>query len=108
MLGILLLFFIGKYFYKLAEKFEKSKWGFAVLGIVTYYAGTAIYGIIYVVVYFSIYPDAYEDDINEWSLSLTAIPIGLTFAYVLYYLLEKNWKKNKKEEKSDINEIGTK
>ena len=34
MLGLVLLYWIGKYFYKLAEEYDKSKWGFAILGLV--------------------------------------------------------------------------
>jgi len=38
MLGLLLIYFIGKYFYDLAILHEKSKWGWAVIGVVSYYA----------------------------------------------------------------------
>ena len=106
MLGILLLFFIGKFFYKLAEKYEKTKWGYAILGIITYYAGTFIYGVAYVFIFFMMYPDAYEDDMNELLMSLTAIPIGIASAYLLYYLLEKNWKKNAEKDRVSIDDIG--
>jgi len=104
MLGILLLYFIGRFFYKLAEEYGKSKWGYAVLGVVTYYAGTFIYGIIYVLIYFANNPLALESDVdNDWTLRLTAIPIGIGFAYGLYYILERSWKKDKKEETGSIN-----
>jgi hypothetical protein len=43
MLGILLFYFIGKSFYKLAEIYDKSKWTFAVLGVATFFV--ANYGI---------------------------------------------------------------
>ena len=46
MLGLLLLYWIGKYFYKLAEAYDKSKWGFTILGIVVYYAGIVVLGLI--------------------------------------------------------------
>ena len=34
MLGLLLIYFIGKYFYDLAAEFEKNKWLYAILGVV--------------------------------------------------------------------------
>ena len=108
MLGILLLFFIGKYFYKLAEEYRKSKWGFAVLGIVTYYGGTFIYGIFYGIIYFAMNPEAFEDDIDTWTLRLTAVAAGIGFALILYFLLERSWKRNIAEKKTiDIDEIGS-
>lgn len=109
MLGILLLFFIGKFFYKLAEEFQKSKWGYAVLGVITYYAGTFIYGVLYSVIFFINNPDAFESDIDTWTLRLTAIPAGLGLAYLLYYLLKRSWEKSKEsnEESLNIDDIGT-
>ncbi|TDN87659.1 hypothetical protein DET49_111107 [Salegentibacter sp. 24] len=38
MLGLLLLYWIGKYHYRLAGEYDKSQWGFTILGIVAYYA----------------------------------------------------------------------
>ncbi|MBL4605948.1 MAG: hypothetical protein JKY02_09900 [Flavobacteriaceae bacterium] len=108
MLGVLLLFFIGKYYFKLAEKYKKSKWGYTVLGVVTYYGGTFIYGIIYGIIYFSMYPDAHESEVNNWTLMLTAIVAGLVSAFILYFLLERNWKKYEvvKDKTINIDEIG--
>jgi hypothetical protein len=40
MLGLVFIYFIGRYYYKLAENHNRSKWGFAVLGVATYYGGT--------------------------------------------------------------------
>jgi len=37
MFGIILIYWVGKYFYQLAIEFNKSKWGYAVLGLATYY-----------------------------------------------------------------------
>lgn len=46
MLGLVFIYFIGKYFYKLVEEFGKSKWGFVILGVVLYYGGVFLGGII--------------------------------------------------------------
>ena len=46
MLGILLIYFIGKSFYTLAETHNRSRWTFAIIGIVTYYASLFLGAII--------------------------------------------------------------
>ena len=46
MLGFILLYWIGKYFYKLAEKYQKSEWGYALLGIGSYYGGILLAGFL--------------------------------------------------------------
>lgn len=103
MIGIILLLIIGGLFYKLAEKYGKNKLGFGLLGVVIYYGGTFIYGIVYGIIYFTINPYASEDDLDITFLQLTAILAGIIFSFVFYYLFERNWKKNKKAEKRVIN-----
>lgn len=103
MLGIVFLIIMGRFFYKLAEKYNKSKFGYVVLGIVTYYGTSIIYGITYVLIYFMVNPDAHEDDISEAFLNLTGIPIGIGGVYLLYYFLERSWKRNKEKEIESIN-----
>ncbi|MFY0604788.1 MAG: hypothetical protein JXQ93_12690 [Flavobacteriaceae bacterium] len=108
MIGILLIFFIGKYFYKLAEQYEKNKWGYGILGVVSYYAGTMLYGLFYGIIYFSMYPDANEDSIDDLSFRLIAVVVGIVACVGLYFLLERNWKKNKKiDPKDSIDSIGS-
>lgn len=103
MLGIIFLFIIGKQFYKLAEEYSKSKWGFAILGIVTYYAGTFITAIIYGLIYFSMYPEASEESVETIYLTLAVIVFGILSSVILYFILESNWKKNQKVEKKAMN-----
>ena len=64
MLGLILLFWIGKYFYKLAEKYNKSEWGFAILGIVVYYAGIFMSSII-IGILLELFSPGSIDEINE-------------------------------------------
>lgn len=107
MLGILFLFFIGKYYYKLAEEYGRNKWGFAVIGVVTYYAGTFITAVIYGIIYFMMYPDASEESVDTVGLKLTVVILGLLSCVILYFILENNWKKAKEIPKKDrIQEIG--
>ena len=64
MLGLLLLYWVGKYFYKLAEEHDKSKWGFAILGVVSYYAGIVVFGFITGIV-MELTAPGYIDTIHE-------------------------------------------
>lgn len=104
MLGLILLYFIGKKFYELADEFEKSKWGFAILGIAFYYIGGLsllfILGILFEV--FS--PGSVSG--NEYSYSLFVIPFGLLTVYLLYIYLEKKWKRETPEIDNLIDKIG--
>jgi len=100
MIGLVLIYFLGKYFYDLANKYNKSEWGYAVLGVVTYYAGTIIGGIILGLVMVFFKGDI--DSINEIFLGLLAIPFGLVSAYLLYKYLEKRWLNPISEQYEDV------
>ncbi|MDY2587956.1 hypothetical protein [Winogradskyella aquimaris] len=104
MLGLILLYWIGKYFFKLAEEYNKNKWGFAILGVVTYYAGIIIFSFIFGIVIELTSPGAI-DNINETLLGLMMLPFGILSCYVLYKYLEKTWKKNLPV--NEIDQIGS-
>ncbi len=105
MLGLILLYWIGKYFYKLAEEYDKSKWGFAILGIVVYYAGTLIFGFGIGVIAEIISP-GFFDGFNETILGLIVLPFGILSCYLLYKYLDKTWKKNIPIKDELIDQIG--
>jgi hypothetical protein len=105
MIGVLLLYWIGKYFYKLAEKYNKNKWGFAVLGIVVYYGGIIVFGISFAIIAEIVSP-GFIDTANETALSLLSLPFGALACYGLYKYLKKTWKKNSPMIDDSINEIG--
>jgi len=104
MLGILLIFFIGKYFYELAQDYYKHRWLYGILGIAVYYLGTMIGGFIV-----AILSELFLWDLNfESTLTLTfiAFPSGLLFAGVFYFLLKRNWNNSVVEVKDEIQDIG--
>ena len=109
-LGILFIILIGQNFYILAQKHKKSKWGYAILGVVTYYGSTFFYGIIYSIFYLMRNPNSFEEALDSWTLRLTTVAIGLLTTYILFYLLKRSWSKNQKEEEKSVNidDIGTK
>jgi amino acid permease len=89
MLGLLLIYFAGKAFYDLADLNNKSKWGFAILGVISYYVGLALgaFGIGILMAY----TDKTLDSTGEFVISLCAIPIGILTCWLFYKILENRW-----------------
>ena len=104
MLGLLLIYFIGKKFYELAEIHNKSQWGYAVLGVLSYYLGTFIAGIV-LVIFMEVFGTNSIEDIDDFVLSLVALPFGLLICWGTYVLLERNWTKKKVNDNPDILDI---
>ena len=104
MLGFVFIFYIGKFFYKLAEKFDKNKWLFAILGIVVYYVGTFIGGVVIALT--NIISDFEVDWENNLVLGLIALPFGISAAYLFYYILKKQWEKSFVIVQDEIQDIG--
>lgn len=105
MLGLVLLYWIGKYFYKLAEEYDKSQWGFAVLGIVVYYLGTFAFAIVLLIIDL-IFSLGFLETMNERLIDFICLPFGLLSCYLLYKYLKKTWKKNDPRKNNSIDQIG--
>ncbi|MDO5969724.1 hypothetical protein Q4Q35_07880 [Flavivirga aquimarina] len=104
MLGLLLIYFIGKRFYDLSEEYSQNKWLYAILGIVIYYVGTFIVSIVLaVLIEFGIIDIDLE---NSFVIGLIALPFGIGAVYLFYILLEKKWKKAVVVVKDEISDIG--
>lgn len=104
MLGILLIYFIGKRFYDLSEEYNQNKWLYAILSVIVYYAGTLLIGFV---LGFLIALGIMEIDLeNSFMISIIAVPFGLAAVYLFYILLEKKWKKAVVIVKDEINDIG--
>ena len=91
MLGLLVIYWIGKWYYKLAEKHEKTKWGFAILGPVIYYAGSVI-GVVLIMLGFMVL--GYEEEfynINDRLLDFMGVPFGALACWGIYQLLKRRW-----------------
>lgn len=105
MFGLIFLYFIGKYFYNLAGDHDKSQWGFAILGVVSYYVGTFIAGIAFVIGY-ELFDFGSIDDLSDTVISLMGMPFGLLTCWGLYKILQRNWGKYEKFDENIIDEIG--
>ena len=104
MLRLILIFFIGKYFYELAQEYEKKRWLYAILGIVVYYAAGAVFGVILgladVILGLGIDWD------NSLGLNLLGLPIGIAADYIFYQYLKKTWEKERGNPADEIMDIG--
>ena len=102
MLGLFLIYFIGKYFYDLAEDHNRSKWGYAIFGVITYYFGTFIGGILLVI----LLGVATIEEMGDFLIGLIALPFGIALCTGLYYLLKRSWEKKASLSEDIIDEIG--
>ncbi len=102
MIGIILIYFIGKSFYALAVEHDKNKWLYAILGIVSYYAGTFLGGMIIAIVV-ELYSPGTIDSMNEMLLGIMALPIGLLICYLFHFILKRNWGTRQDEHKGPGN-----
>lgn len=106
MLGLLLIYFIGKWFYDLASEFNQSKWLFAILSIVVYYAAILIFGFVLGLLILLF--DWQINLENNFGINLLAIPIGLLADWAFYEFLKMRWKKKIVLVKDEIDDIGKK
>jgi hypothetical protein len=93
MLGIIFLYWVGKYYYKLAEKYNKSKWGFAILGVASYYSGILFASLLTGFV-LAFYAPELIDGINDTLLGILMLPFGFLMTFGLYKFLKMTWAKN--------------
>lgn len=91
MLGLFLIYFIGKKYHELADQFNKSKWGFAILGVVVYYFGTFLAGILFTILNELGVTDFFTD-LPGFAVSLFSLPFGILACWGVYKLLENMWK----------------
>lgn len=117
MIGLVLLYWVGKYFYELAKEYNKNKWKFTILGVVVYYAGIllssfilgTVMGIItqkYRYNFLEITFQGFIDNFNGILLGLLMLPFGFLSSYVLYKYLKETWKENNPTLKKMIEDIG--
>ncbi|MGK0389904.1 MAG: hypothetical protein ACI94Y_002649 [Maribacter sp.] len=105
MLGLIFIYFLGRSFYKLAELYGRSKWGYGILGIVIYYAGSMLGGLI-IGIFYAIYVgleniDNIENKLDGW-IGLLVIPFGLLFCWLAYKFIEYRFKKSLEENSVDL------
>lgn len=89
MLGLILIYWIGKSFYKLAEQYGKSEWGYAILGVIVFYAGQILLGILALA--FMGFEEALDGS-ADMALNLFGIVVGGLVCWGFYTFLSNRWK----------------
>lgn len=91
MVGLILLYFVGKAFYDLAGLNNKGQWLYALLGVGSYYAGLFV-GSILIAVGYELFIGS-VDEINETLLGFLGLPFGVLMCWGFYRLLKGRWEK---------------
>jgi len=106
MLGLLLIFFIGKYYYELAQDYYKHRWLYGIFGIAIYYVGTAIGGVVLGIA-IELFDLNFNLD-NTFGISIIALVFGVATAFIIYFLIKRQWNKPAiKIDKDEIQNIGS-
>ena len=91
MLGLLVIYWIGKWFYKLAEKHNKNKWLFAILAPVIYYATSFISALIIIFLTVLISESESILETPDSLLGLMGVPFGVLTVWLIHRSLSKRW-----------------
>ncbi|WP_420574020.1 hypothetical protein [Kordia sp.] len=109
MIEIVIMILVGKQFHQLAKKYnQKIPWVYAIVGIVSYYGGAFVTGVL-LGIYMELTGHYILDDVNELLLGLIFIPFGALICWGVYQLLSRKWRKDFLEEerkKPKISDIG--
>ena len=101
LLSYIILFYVGFYFYRLAENHKKNKWLFGLIGILFYFLSVFIY-LCYLFFFYS-----EELSVMELaSVSLKSFLVGLFGVFILFQVLSFVWSRKKKIDKKEIDKIG--
>lgn len=101
MLGIILLYFIGKTFYDLAVRYKRNPWGYTLLGVASYYAGIILAEVNYVLIYYLLEWGSIEE-LNDILLGLMAMPFGVLACWLTYRYLKEHFKAKKTQSDPNI------
>lgn len=102
MIGLVLIYFVGKAFYELAHDYDRSAWGFAVLGVISYYGGQ-FFGQFVLVFFLTLSGSLL--DINEFLLSIMALPFGVLICWGFYQILKRSWSRASANSSSSSTEV---
>jgi hypothetical protein len=99
LISLFLIYFVGRAFYELAHEYDKSRWGFAILGVISFYVGQLIGGFILGI---AILLGAERlANLPDLALGAMALPIGLLTCWATYKLLQRQWQKSALLQKGD-------
>lgn len=90
MVGLILIYFTWKAFANLAEEYNKSKWLYGCLGVVSYYGGLLLIGFTFGILMELGYLDVLRD-LNDTLLGVICIPFGVLICWSFYKYLKNKW-----------------
>jgi Kef-type K+ transport system membrane component KefB len=100
-LGYIVVFYIGFYFYRLAENHNKNKWLFGFLGILFFVTSFVLYLL------FSRFLNSKEYNIyNLASIGIEAFFAGLILSITIFQIISFVWNRKKKVKSNSIDKIG--
>jgi hypothetical protein len=102
-LGYIFIFYIGFYFYRLAENHKRNKWLFGFVGITTYLTSLVMYPLLIRLLY-----SAEKHNFDLAVISLKSFLIGCLSVFFLFQLLNFIWSRKQHTNKEDIDKIGKK
>lgn len=88
MLGLLLIYWVGKTFHDLAEKHGRSKGLYALIGIVSYYAAQIIFGFVLGIIW---YATNDSDPDFGMGINILGVAVGALSCWGLYEFLKYRW-----------------
>jgi hypothetical protein len=104
MLGLVLIYWIGRKFYDLAARYNRSEWAWAIIGVVIYYAAQIVFGVIIYVAF----PEMSESTMTGLNYFGILVGGGVWYAALTYF--EKKWENESyqtyESDDSSIEEIG--
>ncbi|MDH4472841.1 MAG: hypothetical protein QE487_09535 [Fluviicola sp.] len=100
MLGLLLIYFVGRAFYRLAETHKRSKWLFAILGVVTYYVTQFLFALGLLSYMMSRGREFTSGD--ELVITLVGILVGGIGVSAFYAILKRAWEKKPRIDNNEL------
>lgn len=93
MLGIVFIYYIGKSFHTLTEEHNKNPWLWAILGVLSYYAGSIILGVLVLFALIFLGLDIDLENIDKVVDIIVSLIAGLSSCGAFYFILKHQWSK---------------
>lgn len=90
-LGYILLFYIGFYYYRLAENHNKNKWLYVILGVILYFIG--LIGYTFFVKFLT---NKKYDELDIVMVSIKAVFTGVLVVFIVFQILDTVWERKRK------------
>lgn len=90
-LGYIFIFYIGFYFYRLAENHKRNKWLYGLIGVLFYFFGYFMY-----LMYVRFFVNKEFDEFDFSIISIKSLCAGFVSVYMLFHYLNYNWKRKQK------------